>query len=187
MDQEQVSETSIQLNLSGRCLLANKLEIPCQSIRISPTQLTLVAAHRPELDEQIIVYLDNIGRLEGTVVDHMVGGFVMTIECTERKREKLLNQIGWAKDNSNFGTPEMRRHERVEPQNTNASIELDDGRRYPITIIDVSLSGAALQTDVRPAIGTWLGFSGMRGQVVRHFAEGIAIEFETISEPGLTR
>ena len=54
---------------------------------------------------------------------------------------------------------------------------LDDGRRYPCRIMDLSLSGAAIDIDIRPAIGTAVRLGNMRGRVVRHFLEGVAIEF----------
>ena len=63
------------------------------------------------------------------------------------------------------------------PREANSEIKLPDNRVYPIEIIDISLSGAAIKVAVKPAIGSHLTLAGMQGQVVRHFSEGIAIEF----------
>ena len=57
---------------------------------------------------------------------------------------------------------------------------LDDGRQYRCRIIDLSVSGAAIEINVRPAIGTQVTLGNMRGQVVRHFEDGIAIEFAVV-------
>ena len=173
------------ISVFGRCLLPNKLEIPCQAINISPGDIGLIAAHLPLIKDHVIIYLDHVGRIEGSAIRLYDGGFAMTIECTPRKREKLAASIEWLKEHTKFGDREHRRHERIEPENKNTEIRLEDGRRYVVEIIDISISGAALETDVKPAIGSSVTFSGLHGKVVRHFAEGIAIEFDTLSEHGL--
>ncbi len=161
----------------GRCLLENSLEIPCQAINISPGDVGVIAGHTPKLGEHIIMYLDHVGRLEGEVARLYKGGFAMRINGTPRKREKLAANIEWLKSNKEFGVEDNRRHDRIVPRDTNSEIKLSDNRVYPIEIIDISLSGAAVKVDVKPAIGSHLTLAGMQGQVVRHFSEGIAIEF----------
>ena len=54
---------------------------------------------------------------------------------------------------------------------------LPDGQALRCKIIDVSLSGAALATTARPALGSPITIGRMRARVVRHFPEGIAVEF----------
>ena len=75
---------------------------------------------------------------------------------------------------------EDRRHERIVPRQRATEVRLEDGRFYRTRIIDLSLSGAAVEMQVRPAIGTVMWVGNMRGRVVRHFDEGVAIEFATI-------
>ena len=55
------------------------------------------------------------------------------------------------------------------------NIKLED-TAYHGTIQDLSLSGAA-PPDVRPAIGTMVWLGNTRGRVIRHFEDGVAIEF----------
>ncbi len=176
-DQDRRAYERLPVAIFGRCLLANTLEIPCQATSISPGDVDVVAAHSPELGEHIVMYLDHVGRLDGEIINQFDGGFAMAINGSPRKREKLAARIEWLKSHSEFGLEDNRRHERITPRNANSEIKMADGRSYPIEIIDISLSGAAIKTDVKPAIGTHLTLSGMQGQVVRHFAEGIAIEF----------
>ena len=59
-------------------------------------------------------------------------------------------------------------------------ITLEDGTRYSCRIMDLSLSGAAVDVEVRPPIGTPVRLGNMRGRVVRHFSEGVAIEFLSV-------
>jgi hypothetical protein len=62
-------------------------------------------------------------------------------------------------------------------------LQLMDGRQYQCRIIDLSLSGAAIEIEVKPAIGIQVTLGTMRGQVVRHFEDGVAIEFAVIQRP----
>ena len=70
-------------------MLPNQLEIPCQAIEMSPEQAMLVSAHAPNIGDRAIIYLDNVGRIEGNISGHFSGGFAMEIDCTPRKRDKL--------------------------------------------------------------------------------------------------
>ena len=161
----------------GRCMFENKLEVPCQAINMSPGDIAVITATLPKVGEKMVIYLDNIGRLSGDVVRVFEGGFAMLIEGTPRKREKLASQIAWLRENVKFGNSDLRRHERIVPRQKISEIRMNDGRVYPIEIIDISLSGAAIKSEVRPALDTPISLGGMQGRVVRHFAEGIAIEF----------
>ena len=133
-------------------MLANQLEIPCQAIEMSPDQALLVSAHTPALGDRAIIYLDNVGRIEGNITGHFEGGFAMEIECTPRKRDKLAGQIKQHQTQEDFGQDNQRGHHRIAPKNTNSELKLADGRSYPIKIIDISLSGAAISIEVKPAI-----------------------------------
>ncbi|VAW21439.1 hypothetical protein MNBD_ALPHA11-419, partial [hydrothermal vent metagenome] len=72
---------------------------------------------------------------------------------------------------------EDRRHGRVVPDIRHSQLVLDDGRKYNCKIVDISLSGAAIDMEVRPAVGTPVTLGRMRGQIVRHFEYGIGVEF----------
>lgn len=177
---ERRAHERIDVTLLGRCLLENKLEIPCQAVNISPADVAVIAAYSPRIGEHVIIYLDHVGRVDGKVVRLMKGGFAILINGTPRRREKLAASIEWLKAHLHFGAENNRRHERIEPDNRNSEIRLSDGRAYPTAVIDISLSGAALTCEVKPALGTSVSFAGMQGKVVRHFAEGIAIEFADV-------
>ncbi|MFD0915569.1 PilZ domain-containing protein [Pseudahrensia aquimaris] len=163
-------------------MFQNKLEVPCQTINISPGDTAVIASHMPRVGEEVIIYLDNIGRVNGPVVRLFEGGFAMTFDMTMRAREKMVGKIVWCQENAEFGTENQRRHDRVVPRQTISEMRLDDGRAYAIEIIDISLSGAAVRSAVRPALGAKVMVGGMQGKVVRHFDEGIAIEFVTLQE-----
>ena len=167
--------------LFGRCMLPNQLEIPCQAVEMSPEAAKLVSAHSPNVGERAIIYLDNVGRIEGNISQRFADGFALEIECTPRKRDKLAHQIRQLEHHNSFGEHNQRDYQRIEPQNTNSELKIADGRAYPIKIIDISLSGAAVEIDVKPAIGSKVWLAGMEGTVVRHFAEGIGMQFAAVA------
>jgi hypothetical protein len=170
----------VSVNIPGRLMLANHEEFPCNVVDMSPGDVALTCTGRPHVGERVIVYLDHIGRLEGAVLSLSNAGFVMSITATDRKREKLAAQLTWIANKHELGLPEDRRHDRLAPRNTRSELVLDDGRRYACRIMDLSLSGAAVDSDVRPALGTPVRLGSMRGRVVRHFADGMAIEFNSV-------
>ncbi len=170
----------VDISLFGRYMLENKKEFPCQIASMSPGSAGLLTPHTGEIGERVIAYVDHLGRLEGKILRTYHGGFAMSVTATDQKRDKLAAKITWLANKHELNLPEDRRHDRIAPSKKAMEIKLEDGRTYKAKIIDLSLSGAAIQSDVRPAIGTQIWLSGMRGRVVRHFDEGIAIEFGII-------
>lgn len=168
----------VSVQLQGRLMLENREEFDCTVVDMSPGDVYFSTSAMPRMSERVIAYIEHLGRLDGTVLKVMpAGGFVVSINATERKREKLAAQLTWLANKHELGLPEDRRHERAAPRRTLSELSLDDGRKYPCRIIDLSLSGAAVDIDVRPAIGTPVKLGHMRGRIVRQFQEGVAIEF----------
>lgn len=170
----------VRVKVYGRYMLEDRSEYPCQVIDMSPGDVALRSSKRGALGEKVIVYLDQIGRLEGVVTRSLEDGFAMTIIASERKRDKLAAQLTWLANKHELDLPEDRRHERVSPRNPITTLDLGDGRQYRCRIVDLSLSGAAIEIEVKPAIGLAVTLGTMRGRVVRHFEDGIAIEFAAL-------
>lgn len=174
---------SVQIKVYGRFMLEDRSEHPCQVLEMSPEDIALRTQRNGELGEKVIAYIDHIGRIEGVVVRTFQNGFAMSILASERKREKLAAQLTWLIKRHELGLPEERRHERTVPHNPVSVLHLSDGRQYPCRIIDLSLSGAAIEIEVKPALGVQVALGTMRGEIVRHFEEGVAIEFSDIQKP----
>ncbi len=172
----------VQVSVLGRYMLANRREFPCQILEMSPGDAVVIAPAAGLPGERVIAYVDHIGRIEGTILNQIEGGFVMDIAASPRKRDKMAAQLTWLANKDILNLPEDRRHERVVPDIRHSSVVLDDGRRYNCKIIDISLSGAAIELDVRPAMGTPVTLGRMRARVVRHFQNGVAVEFASAQE-----
>lgn len=170
----------VRVKIYGRFMLEDRTEHPCQVIDMSPGSVAFRAERAGDPGEKVIAYIDHIGRVEGVVTRLLQDGFAMTVLASERKKDKLAAQLTWLANKHELDLPEDRRHERVAPRNPLSVLQLNDGRQYQCRIIDLSLSGAAIEIDVRPAIGVQVTLGTMRGQVVRHFEDGVAIEFAVV-------
>ena len=175
--QDMRSFQAVSVNLQGRLMLENFDEFDCIVVDMSPGDATFSCVGRPETGERIVAYVDHIGRIEGVVRQLIAGGFVLAIHASERKREKLASQLTWIANKHELGLPEDRRHDRLTPRSTRTEMTLEDGSRYSCRLMDLSLSGAAVDVEYRPPLGTPVKLGNMRGRVVRHFLEGVAIEF----------
>jgi len=172
----------VKVSLLGRYMLADRREFPCQVLEMSPGDAVVIAPVSGGVGEKVIAYIDHIGRIEGLILDPVDGGFLMEVVASSRKRDKMAAQLTWLANKDVLNLPEDRRHERVVPDNRHSTVVLDDGRRYNCKIIDISLSGAAIELAVRPAMGTPVTLGRMRARVVRHFQNGVAVEFASAQE-----
>ena len=171
---------SVQVSFSGRLMLRNGTEYEAEIVQMSPGSARMVCEARPVLGERVVAYVDHIGRIEGKAWSVEEGGFGMTVDATQRKRDKIAAQLTWFANRDELSLPEDRRHRRERPKDQKTTLKLPDGRTYPCTIVDLSVSGAAIQIDVRPARGTEVMLGTMRGKVARHFDGGCAIEFAKV-------
>lgn len=170
----------VRVKVYGRYMLEDRSEYPCHVIDMSPGDVAFRADQPGELGEKVIVYLEHLGRLEGVVTRQLPDGFAMTILASDRKRDKLAAKLTWLANRDELGLPEDRRHERMVPRNPMSILQLSDNEQYRCRIIDLSLSGAAVETVARPEIGSMVTLGNRSGRVVRHFDDGIAIEFSVI-------
>lgn len=172
----------VRISVLGRYMLQDRREFPCQVLEMSPGDAAVVVPIAGQIGEKVIAYIDHVGRIEGSVIAHIDGGFMMDIVASPRKRDKMAAQLTWLANKDVLDLPEDRRHERVVPDNRHSTVVLDDGRRYNCKIIDISLSGAAIELAVRPAMGTPVTLGRMRARVIRHFQDGVAVEFASSQE-----
>lgn len=175
--EERRRHQRVKVALLGRYMLTTRREYPCQTIDMSPGGLSLIAPVPAQPGERVVVYLDHIGRVEGQMVRTVPNGFAMTVSATIRKRDKLAAQLTWLTNRAMLGLPEDRRHERVAPRNPRAMLVTEDGAQTEVRIIDVSLSGAAVSSNLQLPIGTPVMLGKTTARVVRHFEKGFAVEF----------
>jgi hypothetical protein len=159
----------------ARFMLADMTEHPCRVSDLSIDGVTFLTEVDVAPLAPLVAYLQDIGRVEGTVVGTVPGGIRISFRLSTARSQRLAWQL---EQRGRLGTSAERRSHRRELARDNKShITLTDGRVYACEVIDISLSGAALRTTVLPSIGTFLDLCRMRGRVVRYHESGFAIEF----------
>jgi PilZ domain len=173
----------VPVTVVGRFMREDKQEYPCQVINMSAGGMALLAPVTCQDGERVVAYLDNLGRIEGVVVRSFEGGFALRILASLHKRERIANLLTWLTNQQALGLGEERKHERVVPRINASKLILPDGGVQNCRVIDVSLSGASIACAIKPAIDTVVILGRMRGRVVRHHDQGIALQFVELQDP----
>lgn len=161
----------------GRFMLPDMSEHACQVADLTTTGASFLTQDVPEKGLAIVAYLEEVGRVEAISGLPINGGFSVFFSLTGSRLERLQQRIQWLQQRQTGEQPDGRRHARYEPTEKTSQISLPDGRVYPCEVLDISLSGAAVKTEVMPSVGTYLMLGKMRGRVVRYLEHGVAIEF----------
>lgn len=174
---DQRRHQRVKVALLGRYMLTDRREFPCQTVDMSPGGVRLTCVESGQVDERVVLYLEQIGRLEGVIARLLPDGFAVRLNSTLRKREKIASQLTWLANHKTLGLPEGRTHERLKPTVPAVTLRLDTGREIPGLLIDVSMSGAAVACSLVPALGSSIVVGRTPGRVVRHFEGGIGVSF----------
>ncbi len=176
---ERRRHARVKVALLGRYMLPNRMEYPCQSVDMSVGGLLLTAPVKGRVGDRVIVYLEQIGRIEGDITRLTSDGFAISVLATPRKRDKLAAQLTWLANRSALGLPEDRRHDRLQPKQSRIMLTMPDGSQHAVKMLDISLSGAAFQADVALMITDVVTLGRTQARVVRKFEGGYAVEFRT--------
>jgi len=167
----------VRVDLTGRLFVpADSRECHCKIVDLSPGGASLECDLVLDQGTQIVLYVDGFGRLEGSVMRTEGGDFGVRFNCTAAKRERIAEQLILFMNRSLIDENEMRRHDRT-PQKGIARFTRADGQFVACEVLDLSVSGVSLKTDVRPPIGEFVLIGQMAGRVARHHEQGIGIEF----------
>jgi hypothetical protein len=174
---EERREARFDVRLLGRFMRSDRKEFDCESIEASVGDIVFSADAGVEMGERIVAYLNQIGRVEGRVTRIMPTGFAIEMHVPQAKRDKMIAQLTWLAKRQALGLPDDRRHERIAPRDRYTLLRLPNGREYTATLLDISMSGAALHVDCEPPIGAHVVVGSTPAEVVRHVNCGIAVEF----------
>jgi len=175
-----------KLVLAGRFMRQNKEEHACRLKDISCGGAAVTTPVTVEPGERIVAYFEQIGGLEGIVVRVFDGGFAMELSVTQHKREKLAAQLASLSSRNGTNTHHQRRHPRYAADNT-TTLRLDEDISIQVRVLDVSVSGASVETEARPMLGSEVVLGKLRAKVVRHHAEGLGLEFIDMQNPDVVR
>ncbi len=182
--QEKRRFQRVPVKLFGRYMLESRREYPCQTVEMSPGDMSLFAPMRAEIGEKVVVYLDEAGRFAGVAVGQTDVGFTMAFTLPPMKRDKLADQLTWFANRHAISLQEDRRHDRIVPLMQRTLLRLPEGQEVIAKINDISLSGVGIETDSRPPLGARVLIGSTPAKIVRYFEGGIGAEFEKPFNPG---
>ena len=150
----------------------------CRTTRVSPFRMIVEVPVVGKVGERLTTYFREFGKFEGCISDTMERGFLLELEMTRARREKLSETLTWiAKKQLDPEVTDLRGDARFVPPNPHSTLTLADGSIHPCFIIDYSVSGVAVSSAVQPPVGMPLAVGACVGRVVRLLPNGIAVKF----------
>jgi PilZ domain len=167
----------VLVNLPGKLFVpGNGQESTCTVVDMSPGGAQIACELTLEQEMQVVLYVNGFGRFEGSVVRCDEAGYGMRFVSTALKRERTAEQLTLFMNSGLIGDVDLRRDDRT-PTKGLTRFTRADGQIVPCEVLDLSMSGISVKTDMRPPIGEFVLIGQMAGRVARHHDEGIGIEF----------
>ena len=172
----------IKTRLLGRYMLADRRESKCIVIDVSLGGVALAAPEKGALGETVVLYIDQIGRVQGKIVRFLDGGFALQLDGSARTTERIAARLRELQAGETLEPhPERRQEARIKLDSDDAPKGVTGGANYEV--VDLSFTGADVKlAGERPAIGAVLQVGRLRGTVIRHTSAGVAIEFIDVPE-----
>ena len=150
----------------------------CRTTRVSPFRALLDVPVVGKIGDRLTSYFREFGKFEGQISDTVHGGFLLELEMTRAESAKIEEKMVWLEKRQRDPTiRDARRDARYVPDSPHSALMLADGSSIPCLVIDASMSGVAVSSELQPEIGTPLAVGSCVGRVVRHFHDGFAVRF----------
>ncbi|MET0527701.1 MAG: PilZ domain-containing protein [Microvirga sp.] len=126
----------------------------------------------------VVCCLDNVGILVGKVNEITPRGILLDFLIRESRREKLAARLDWHAAHA-VRAAQLRRAPRIVSLHPMVERRLAETVSFTGTILDISLSGAAIVLRPNPGliVGTLLRVAGRSAPVVRAIEDGVAVQF----------
>jgi hypothetical protein len=174
----------VAVDLPARCLMPDggEYETSVRDVSASGCFIALDPfCTRPTLGDKVVTYIEQLGRFEGIVVRSVDDGFALDLSMTPAKRDRFAVTLEKFAQGDTSALEEIRRHPRVEIDDKPSLLKLANGQSANCRIIDMSLSGASVETHLRPTIGAFVELGRMQAKVVRYHENGFAVEFSEVA------
>ena len=151
----------------------------CRATRVSPFRMMVEIPVVGKVGDNLTSYFRDIVNFEGTISDTARGGVLLELEMTQQMRAKLADKLTWLekKTKDPASISDARKTPRFVPKAALSTLTLADGTVHSCYVLDASLSGVAVATEVRPPVGMPVGIGACIGRVIRHTSEGFAVKF----------
>lgn len=179
-DADRRKHLRVDLPLKARFLTETGDERAAVVMNISAGGAMLRAKFPPAFGQSIVLYIDQIGRIEGKVVRSGDNSFAVNYQKRRSKHAKIADNLTTAVNYKRRGT-ERRNNPRIK-HDAPATVFLEDGREMQCSIMDISLTGASIEINPRPPLGMHLILGRMTAKVVRRHEKGVGIVFTGAAE-----
>jgi hypothetical protein len=155
---------------------AEETTLECEIVNLSAGGAGVRCAEPPPLDTYVVLYIEGFGRFECVATRFVDGLLGLHFICKEAKRQRLLRDLAHYINSGVSGITRLRRH----PRSNSVSVgyfKRPNGEEVRCDVLDISLQGVSLRSDSRPPIGEVINLGRTWGRIVRHHADGIAIQF----------
>ena len=167
----------VEVNLPGKLFVpAITQEYACQVIDLSPGGANINCNAPIELETQIVLYANSFGRFEGTIVRRQGQNAGVRFVSTALKRERTAEQLTLFMNRGLLDDADLRRDDRTPTKGLTRFVR-HDGQVVPCEVLDLSMSGISVKTDIRPPVGEFVLIGQLAGRIARHHEQGIGIEF----------
>ena len=156
---------------------------PCETKLVTPELVRFSTPFPATLDDRAFVYVDSLGLMRGVISRAMGPTSEMDIHMTINERARLASRILWADMQAGFKGTDLRRFPRFEPANPDSSLRMPDGTIMSCRIANISSTGAAIISDVRPPLSTQVILGQIHSEIRRHTETGFAVEFLAVQDP----
>ncbi len=170
----------VDLPLKARFLTETGEERAGVVLNISAGGAILRAKFPPAFGQSVVLYIDQIGRVEGKVVRSSNDGFAVSYRKRRAKQAKIADNLTSALNNRRRGA-DRRKDPRIG-SDAPATVYLEDGRELKCSILDISLTGASIEISPRPPLGMRLILGRMTAKVIRRHEKGVGVVFTGATE-----
>ncbi|MFN3608326.1 MAG: PilZ domain-containing protein [Hyphomonas sp.] len=176
----------VELKLAGRFLIGDSEDHVLSTADISCDGAFIVSSEKPGLDEQVVCYFDEVGRVVANVVRVSPEGFAVRFHTSPHKRDKLADRLTWLINRDRLGLEEERGETRYQASGE-AVVTLASGGQLHCSVTDISLTGAAFETSGKPPfVGERVTVGNLVGEVVRVAGNKFAVRYVHGQKPAST-
>jgi hypothetical protein len=167
----------IRIDLPGKLFVpATSEELACTVVDLSPGGASVAADTLLPIDTPVVLYANTFGRFEGTVARHDGPRLGIKFASTALKRERTAEQLTLFLNKALLDESELRRDDRTPTRGLTRFVRYD-GQIVPCEVLDLSVSGISVKTDIKPPVGEFILIGQLAGRIARHHDQGLGIEF----------
>jgi hypothetical protein len=167
----------VRIDLPGKLFVpATSEEFACTVVDLSPGGASIATIAELPLETPVVLYANTFGRFEGAVARHDGPRLGLRFASTALKRERTAEQLTLFLNKSLLDDSVLRRDERAPTRGLTRFVR-HDGQVVPCEVLDLSMSGISVKTDIKPPVGEFILIGQLAGRVARHHIDGLGIEF----------